>query len=163
MEKLNNFVSPGIPLHESGGIVVNTYQPAIIWAFDEAFREMEAKKWEYIFVYFDIHKTMLYPDYNNTTTDFYPYAKEVLQYLSTRKDMVMGLYTCSYPEEIVRYQKFFKEHDIIFKYENDNKEVGNTKYGYYENKPYYNVLFEDKAGFRADLDWYFLKQYFQIP
>lgn len=134
----------------------------IIKAITKAFKEMEVKKWNKIYYYFDIHNTILYPDYNNTTTDFYPYAKEVLNYLSSRNDIVMSLYTCSYPEEIERYQKFFRENNINFTYINRNPDVKNTQYGYYEDKPYFNVLFEDKAGFDAENDWLELKNYFKI-
>lgn len=134
----------------------------ILKAIDKAFQEMERKKWDKIYYYFDIHNTILYPDYNNTTTDFYPYAKEVLQYLSGRKDIVMALYTCSYPEEIERYQKFFKEHNINFTYINKNPDVKNTQYGYYQDKPYFNVLFEDKAGFDPEKDWEKLHTYYKL-
>lgn len=131
-------------------------------AIDKAFNEMSKKKWEYVYFYFDIHNTILYPDYDNTTTDFYPHAKDVLRYLSTRKDVVMALFTCSYPIEIERYQKFFKEHNINFTYINHNPDVKNTQYGYYDDKPYFNVLFEDKAGFDAETDWIEIKKYFNI-
>lgn len=134
----------------------------ILKAIDKAFLEMERKNWDKIYYYFDIHNTILYPDYNNTTTDFYPYAKEVLQYLSKRKDIVLALYTCSYPEEIERYQKFFKEHNINFTHINRNPDIKNTQYGYYQDKPYFNVLFEDKAGFDAENDWKLIKNYFKI-
>jgi hypothetical protein len=167
-ENTNNefkFVSPGVTLKEGDGqtsIKYGTYTPGIVKAIKRAFKEMEEKKWDAIFFYFDLHHTVLYPDYNNTTADFYPHAKEVLQYLSNRKDVVMALYTCSYPIEIERYQKFFEIHDIKFKHINNNPEVANTKYGYYEDKPYFNVLFEDKAGFDAETDWIAIKEYFQI-
>jgi hypothetical protein len=154
---------------EEGGGLINIInptslisEPGIIKAVKKAFKEMEDKKWEYVFFYFDLHHTVLLPDYNNTTTDFYEDAKEVLQYYSSRKDVVMALYTCSYPVEIERYQKFFAEHNIAFKYVNDNPEIDNTKYGYYEHKPYFNVLFEDKAGFDALNDWKALRKYHNI-
>jgi hypothetical protein len=139
------------------------YQPSIIKAIKRAFKEMEQKKWEYVFFYFDLHHTVLLPDYNNTTTEFYPHAKEVLQYYSSQKNIVMCLYTCSYPVEIERYKRFFEANNISFKYDNNNPEVGNTKYGCYEHKPYFNVLFEDKAGFDAETDWIALKEYHKIP
>ena len=63
------------------------------------------------------------------------------------------MYTCSHPEEIVQYQQFFKSHDIHFDYVNSNPEVVNGGFGFYDDKPYFNVLFEDKAGFDAEEDW----------
>jgi hypothetical protein len=132
-------------------------------AFDKAFNTMRQRGWDKIYVFLDIHETMLYPDYNNQDPlKFYEHAEEVLQYLSTRKDISLGLLTCSYPDEIKRYLKFFSEHNINFVHVNKNLEVKNTRYGYYEDKPYFNVFFEDKAGFDAHNDWILLKQYFGL-
>ncbi len=136
--------------------------PAIIKALTRAFEKKKKNNWSHIYFYFDVHETVLYPDYDNTTTEFYPHAKDVLQYLSTRNDIVLALYTCSYPTEIERYQKFFKENNINFKLINKNPEVENNKWGYFKDKPYFNVLFEDKAGFDAEHDWIAVKKYFKI-
>jgi hypothetical protein len=135
---------------------------SIVKAIDRAFKNKEKRGWDKIFFYFDIHETILYPDYNNTDPrKFYPYAKEILQYLSKREDIGIGLFTCSYPQEIRNYKKFFEENGIIFKYANKNPDVTDTTYGYYEDKPYFNVLFEDKAGFDAETDWLKVKNYLE--
>jgi len=136
---------------------------SIIKAIDKAFQTMEKRNWDKIFFYFDIHETILYPDYNNTDPlKFYPYAKEILQYLSRRKDVEIALFTCSYPDQIVRYIEFFNEHGIKFTYANKNPDIKNTTYGYYDDKPYFNVLFEDKAGFDAEEDWFLVGKYFGV-
>lgn len=115
------------------------------------------------FFFVDIHGTVIYPDYNNKhKIKFYPYAKEVLQYLSKRKDISISIYTCSYPKEIENYIKFFSDNRIEFEYINKNPDVENTTYGYYEDKPYFNVLFEDKAGFDPENDWYHIAEYFDL-
>jgi hypothetical protein len=138
------------------------YEPAILKALDKAFARKKKNNWDFIYFYFDIHETILYPDYDNTTTKFYPHAKEVLQYLSNRRDIVLALYTCSYPKEIERYANFFKENKINFTYVNNNPEVESNKWGYFKEKPYFNVLFEDKAGFDAERDWFKIRTYFNI-
>lgn len=136
---------------------------SIVKAIDRAFKNKEKRGWNKIYFYFDIHETILYPDYNNIDPlRFYPYAKEVLQHLSAREDVAIGLFTCSYPKEIERYMKFFAENDIVFEFANKNPDVKNTTYGYYEDKPYFNVLFEDKAGFDAETDWILVKDFFEI-
>lgn len=136
---------------------------SIVKAIDKALKNKEKRGWDKIYFYFDIHETILYPDYNNEDPlKFYEHAKEVLQYLSNRKDIEMGLFTCSYPQEIKRYKKFFKENGIVFKYANKNPDVEDTAYGYYEDKPYFNVLFEDKAGFDGENDWLKIKEYFEL-
>lgn len=124
---------------------------------------MEKRGWDKVYFYFDIHETVLYPDYNNKDSlKFYEHAKDVLQYLSKRKEIIIALYTCSYPKEIEKYIEFFNKEGIRFEYVNKNPDVKNTNYGFYEDKPYFNVLFEDKAGFDAENDWLLIKQYFGL-
>lgn len=136
---------------------------SIIKAIDKSFYNMEIRGWDKIFYFFDLHETVLYPDYDNKSEPkFYPHAKKVLQYLSKRKDISISVYTCSYPQEIQKYIKFFNENDIEFEYINKNPEVKNTTYGYYEDKPYYNVLFEDRAGFDNNEDWALIADYFKL-
>lgn len=114
--------------------------------------------WSKGFFFFDIHGTILKPNYSfgNTPTEFYPYAKEALQFISTlHTDIVMCIYTCSHPNEIEEYLKLFGENNIRFTWVNENPEVPTdvNGYGCYDKKPYMNVLFEDKAGFSGEEDW----------
>jgi hypothetical protein len=113
--------------------------------------------WDKTYWFLDIHGTILKPnyEYGNIPTEFYPYAKETLQYLTTLEDVVMVLYTCSHPHEIEQYIEFFKQNNIEFKYINENPEVKTQVdgYGCYDKKPYINVLFEDKCGFDPETEW----------
>lgn len=121
------------------------------------FRAMKTRGWDKTYWFFDIHSTILKPNYKegDIPKEFYPRAKEILQDISNRDDVTMALYTCSHPHEIQEYLDFFDSHGIHFEYVNENPEVSNsqTSYGCYDNKPYMNVLFEDKAGFNPDKDW----------
>jgi len=119
-----------------------------------SFKIAKQRNYNKTYWFFDIHSTILKPDYNNVAKIYYPMAKEVLQKLSNRPDICICLYTCSYPEEIKDYLTFFENDNIVFEYTNRNPEASNTKHGFFEDKPYMNVLFEDKAGFDADVDWY---------
>jgi len=80
---------------------------------------------------------------------YYPEAKELLQELTARPDVCLILYTCSHPPEIEFYLKNFAAHNIKFDYINENPEVktGVGEFGCYDKKPYFNILFDDKAGF----------------
>ncbi len=104
---------------------------------------------------FDIHGTILRPNYkiDRISKEFYPYAREVMQMISKRNDIVKILYTCSYPHEIEQYLEYFEELGIHFNYVNTNPDVVNGGYGYYKDKFYFNVLMDDKAGFDGDTDW----------
>lgn len=121
------------------------------------FELKEKRNWDKTYWAFDIHGTILRPNYTygNTPDDFYPMAKETLQFISKLPDVVMFLYTCSHPHEIEEYLQLFRKFDIDFKYVNENPEVKTEKEGYgnYDKKPYMNVLFEDKAGFNPETEW----------
>ena len=125
-----------------------------------AYREKKGRKLNdgyKMYWFFDIHGTILKPNYQygNTPKDFYPYAEECLQYLSTIKDITMVLYTCSHPHEIQEYVDLFAKSNIKFTFINENPDVQTEPNGYgcYDKKPYMNVLFEDKAGFDPETEW----------
>jgi hypothetical protein len=107
--------------------------------------------WDKTYWFFDLHETILKPTWSvdDLPRTFYPKAKETLQLMSQMPDICMCLWTCSWPDEIVKYQEFFTNEGINFDYTQGNPEVVAVegKAGYYVTKPYQNVLFEDKAGF----------------
>lgn len=124
-------------------------------AIKNAFKKARERNWHKTYWAIDIHETMIKPNWlaNPIPTEFYPKAKKTLQYISTRKDITMILYTCSHPHEIEKYIELFKKNDINFNHINANPEVINESYGFYDKKPYFNVLLEDKAGFDPFQDW----------
>lgn len=121
------------------------------------FEYKKQRGWDKTFWFFDIHATILKPNYTygNIPDEFYPHAKETLQYLTKLDEVEMIIYTCSHPHEIEQYIEFFEKNNIRFKYVNENPEVKTQTNGYgcYDKKPYMNVLFEDKAGFDAETEW----------
>lgn len=131
-------------------------------AIDNAFKKAIKKNWDCIYWLVDVHETIVKPNYSKEEIpkDFYPGAKEVLQFLSQRDDIVLILYTCSWPEEIEKYLDFFQENGIHFKHANRNPDVKTIPngYGHYENKPYADVLLDDKAGFDYESDWRIVKE-----
>lgn len=126
-------------------------------AIKTCYEQKKKRGWEKLYFFFDVHATVLRPNYQrgNTPKDFYPYAKEAMQFISNLPDVVCVLYTCSHPNEIEEYMVLFGEAGIKFDYVNENPEVKTevNGYGCYDKKPYMNVLFEDKAGFDAETEW----------
>ncbi|MEL6925038.1 MAG: hypothetical protein AAFO94_13395 [Bacteroidota bacterium] len=124
-------------------------------AISNAFQRAQLKHWDRLYFAFDIHETMIEPNWQEgqVPLDFYPHAMEVMQLITARKDIVSILFTCSHPHEIKEYLEFFKHNRIRIDYVNENPEALNIKYGHYDKKPYFNVLFEDKAGFDPHEDW----------
>lgn len=124
---------------------------------DKMFKHSFSKEWFETYWAFDVHGVILYPNYrkNQFHATFYPWAKEALQLISKRPDIVMIMYTSSYPAEIQYYNGVFKHFNINFRYVNENPEIDTAKgnFGHYDKKFYFNVLFEDKAGFDPETEW----------
>lgn len=129
-------------------------------AIENCFRNAREKGWNKTFWAFDLHGTILKPNFrrDKISTEFYPEAKEVMQMIGGRKDIVKILFTCSYPHEISQYVDFFRENGIHFDYINKNPEIADGGYGYYKEKFYFNVLLDDKAGFDGNTDWVLVKK-----
>ncbi len=146
-------------------LVERRYEPTILKWIKMMFAHAEEKQWFETYWAIDIHGTISKPDFRKTVKEieYYPYAKEVLQLLSKRKDIVLIMSTSSYPDEITVYDKTFKEDGIEFKYINENPEISSDKgsFGYYKDKYYFNSSFEDKSGFNPNRDWKFLYDYFK--
>ena len=122
-------------------------------AIKQAFLRAEEEAWWKLYVAVDVHGVIFPSTFKRgDQRKFYPWAKETLKYLSSREDVVLFLWSCSWPEELKELQEFFKKNDISFDYYEENPEVANTTYGFYEKKPYYNLLLDDKAGFTPP-DW----------
>jgi hypothetical protein len=135
----------------------------IITAIETLNGVIKERGWDKTFWAFDIHHTIIKPNYSSDEipTEVYDYAIECLQILSNDPSICMILYTCSHPREVQEYLEFFRSKGVNFEYVNENPEVRTDLggYGCYDKKPYFNVLFEDKAGFDANNDWKVLYEY----
>lgn len=113
------------------------------------FVKARRRGWNKIYVFVDFHEVIMVPDYQSRLpkVQYYPFAKELLQYLTTRVDVCLVTWTCSHPHQIDSYLRQMKKDKIVFDYQNSNPEVTtDDKYGYYKTKPYYNILLDDKGG-----------------
>lgn len=123
---------------------------------------IKARGWDRSYWFVDIHGTMIKPnwDKDNLPKEFYPHAVDVLRILTNRPEVKLCLYTCSWQKEIDEYIKLFTENGIVFDYINTNPEVSSNGYGCFDQKPYINILWDDKAGFEPEKDWLMLRRYF---
>ena len=128
-------------------------------AITNAIQMANSRKWDTWFWCIDVHGTIIIPnwDQDKLPLDCYPLALEALKRIKNFKPLktVLILSTSSHPKEIGEYMQFFQEHDIEFDYINENPEVATDKgdFGCYEDKYYFNVMVEDKAGFDPYTDW----------
>jgi len=133
------------------------YEPSIVKWINKMFNYSFSKEWYETYWAFDLHGTVIKPNYKQgiLALELYDYAKESLQILTKRHDIILFTYTSSYPEELKFYLDELKKVDIHFNYVNENPEISDSTgaFGYYKFKPYFNVMFEDKAGFFPETDW----------
>lgn len=124
----------------------------------------ESKKWYETYWLFDIHNTVLKPNYDVDAElkkeDYYPYAEESLKILTEMDHIVMIMWTSSYPDEIVEIERLLSVSGIKFDYIAENPEISSDAgdFGYYKNKFYFNIMFEDKAGFEVE-EWKDIYEY----
>jgi hypothetical protein len=133
------------------------YKPQMVKWINKMFTYAHTKEWYKTYWAIDLHGTVIQPNFKkgDSNVEYYPYAKECLQLLSDRDDIIMFTLTSSYPEELAKYDIQFKADNINFDYHNENPEITQASgaFGYYKNKPYFNVFFDDKAGFDPETDW----------
>jgi hypothetical protein len=135
----------------------------LIDSLESSFANARQKGWDRIYLAIDIHDTIVRGNYrtDELPTDFFPLAKETLQMLSERDDVVLILFTCSWPTEIAKYLQFFEYNGIRFRYVNENPEVPDNALGYYRQKFYFNLILDDKAAFNANDEWKIVWTFFK--
>ena len=115
--------------------------------------------WDTMYVLVDVHGTII-PGSWHTKNDFRFISedcKEVLQWMTKRKDFRIIIWTSSTGDEIVGIIQWLASHNIFIDYHNGNPEVRDTEYACFDYKPYFNILIDDKAGFEPERDWAELK------
>lgn len=129
---------------------------SIIDAISYQFELARTRDWDRTYWAVDLHSTLILPNYERMKAEdvvYYRNADVAMRMLSARPDVRLIMYTCSWPREIEEYQRRFEADGIHFDWVNVNPEVDQTEYGYYKDKPYFNVLLDDKAGFNPSEDW----------
>ena len=144
---------------------MENYKPSLLIWIEKMFLHAKEHQWFETYWVIDCHGVISKPDYRKTIKkiNYYKYAKETLQYITkNRPDIVLILFTSSYPDEIKIYCDTMEKDGICFKYVNENPEISDAKgcYGCYDKKLYYNVLADDKSGFDPEIDWKPIYDYF---
>lgn len=136
---------------------------ALLDALEKMILSAQRKNWDRVYIAVDIHDVIVHGNYKSDElpTNFLKDAKSTLQLLSKRDDVCLIMFSCSHPVELVKYDTFFRDHDIIFDYINKNPEVPDTALGCYKDKMYFNIYLEDKAGF-IESDWAIVKKVFSV-
>lgn len=126
----------------------------------KAIQAGQSRGWDTLYWAIDIHGTIIIPNWSTEQLpkECYPLAIEALKRIKNFKlfKNVLIISSSSHLNELTQYLKFFEEHGVHFDYINENPEVPSLSgdYGYYEDKYYFNILLEDKAGFDPYVEWF---------
>ena len=135
-------------------------EPQIVTWIYKMFEHAMDKRWYETYWAIDLHGSIIRPNFSKEPQkiQYYPFAKEAMQLLTKRKDIILFTYTASYPEQLKSYLVQFKEDLIEFNYINENPEISEEKghFGDFKHKPYFNVLIDDKTGFDPETDWEYI-------
>jgi len=121
----------------------------------------KAHVWPEVYWCIDLHGTIIPTgkdsDDKTDELEFYPHAKEVLQWLSNRKDIILILWTSTPFYRTKDVLTWLIKNNINFEYVNENPHAKDTSRSDFSKKFYFNVLLDDRAGFEAETDWELIK------
>jgi len=124
-----------------------------------AFQQKKERGWETIYVAIDLHGTLIRP--YHSTIEFYPYAVEVIKWFNSRPDFKLILWTSTHFKETMDFLDALRANGIKFDSINKNRFEKSSARANFEEKFYFNILIEDKAGFEPDTDWELIKNELQ--
>lgn len=112
--------------------------------------------WDRLYFAVDLHGVIVKSNYENCSSEMpeiFPEAVKALKYLSLRKDIVLILYTSTLENNLKPILRVLEDEGIIFDYFNQNPEVENSSFASFDQKFYFSLLLDDKAGFDPEEDW----------
>jgi len=132
-----------------------------VFNIKKTFEMKKERGWPEVYFCIDLHGTIIPSgkdsDDKTDTEIMYPYAAEVLRWLSRRKDIMMILWTGTPESRMPPIREFFKFHGIKFDYFNENPHAKSTPRSDFSKKFYFSVLLDDRAGFEPEKDWLAIK------
>jgi hypothetical protein len=133
-----------------------------LFNIERSFRMKKERGWPELYICCDLHGTIIPSGKSskdlNDYMEFYPYAKEVLQWFSNRPDVFLILWSSIPENRQPPVLNWFKEHGINFRWINENPHAKNTPRSDFSRKFYFSVLLDDRGGFEPEADWLAIKE-----
>lgn len=127
-------------------------------AINKAYAQMKERKWNRIYWAIDLHGTCFKCNYVPRTYEWFnDDVVETLKYIQSLPESEIILWSSCYHNEQVNIIEFFKANGINIGYFNQNPYILNTLSGCFNQKFYFSILVDDKAGFDPDTDWKIIK------
>ena len=117
-------------------------------AIPRAYAVMRERGWDTVYWAVDLHGTVIKSNYENGTyTYISEEAKEALQAISALPETKLILWSSMYGPDQANITALFKCDGIKVDWFNENPDAANTNTGCFNQKFYFSVLVDDKAGF----------------
>lgn len=133
---------------------------SIIKAFKTANTVFHQRDWDTLYILLDIHGTVMKPNWDGLSNEFYPLCLDVLKRLSDDPKYKIIMWTCSKEEDRLIYKDLLEDAGVNIYAINSNPDTeGILNWGDYSQKLYCNILMDDKAGFDPETDWELIQKY----
>lgn len=129
---------------------------AIITAIQRAYNLLLERNWDKIYWMIDLHGVCFKSNYKKAEYNWInDDVLETLKQIQSYPECEIILWSSCHIDEQFRIIDFFGIHgiDIPFQQFNNNPFVVSTETGCFDEKPYFSVLIDDKAGFEPETDW----------
>jgi len=133
---------------------------ALIHALEKEWAKKQNRKWDHIYVVVDLHDTVVSSNYDGFSINVFDEAVRCLSYLSQRQDIILIMWTGSTDKDIKRYADMLMSRGIKFDFFNENPLEPSTELSDFSKKFYFNLVFDDKAGFYPSEDWSIVYDFF---
>lgn len=136
---------------------------ALIHALKKEWAKKQSRNWDKMYIAVDLHETVMMPSYraNEVEASIYTEAINCLQHLSNRSDIILIMWTSSTQASINGYMETLEsKYGIKFDYVNENPLEVSNEVSNFSQKFYFNLVFDDKAGFYPNEDWYIVHDFF---
>ena len=123
-------------------------------ALVDAYDKMAQRGWDTIYWAIDLHGVCLKSNYEQGGYAWVnEKAVEALKLISSLPESKIILWSSVYKREMFSILDFFYDEGIKIYGFNANLHEGNTRVSCFDQKFYFSILLDDKAGFDPDEDW----------
>lgn len=126
-----------------------------IFNIERALKQKKERRWARLYVAIGAHGTLIKPYHDHI--EFYPFVREVMRWFNNRHDIATILWTSSHPKDIQHILDEAQKIGFAFNHVNQNPSEANTDLACFDQKFYFNILLDDKAGFEPETDWELIK------
>lgn len=127
---------------------------SIIRAVHRAYSTAVDRNWDTIYWAIDLHGVCFGSTYERGAYKFInDQVLKGLLAIKAQPENKIILWSSCYQEEQGDIVEFFKDNGVVVDYFNQNPESPNTTTGCFDQKFYFSVLLDDKAGFDPECGW----------